>query len=106
MARVALLRLLLATVGPAAAAATAVGRRPRRVVMPGRPTDQSGWTLTYPAPNRPPALAPPDQDLAPPSLRRKPGPLPTPDAGVLIGYARCSTDKQDLAAQRQTLRAL
>jgi DNA invertase Pin-like site-specific DNA recombinase len=25
---------------------------------------------------------------------------------ILIGYARCSTDKQDLTAQRQTLRAL
>jgi DNA invertase Pin-like site-specific DNA recombinase len=24
----------------------------------------------------------------------------------LVGYARCSTDKQDLAAQRQTLRGL
>jgi len=23
--------------------------------------------------------------------------------GVLIGYARCSTDQQDLTAQRQTL---
>ena len=28
------------------------------------------------------------------------------DAGVLIGYARCSTDKQDLAAHRHTLRQL
>jgi DNA invertase Pin-like site-specific DNA recombinase len=27
-------------------------------------------------------------------------------AGVLIGYARCSTDKQDLSAQRHTLRGL
>ena len=27
-------------------------------------------------------------------------------AGVLIGYARCSTDRQDLAAQRHTLRGL
>jgi DNA invertase Pin-like site-specific DNA recombinase len=27
-------------------------------------------------------------------------------AGVLIGYARCSTEKQDLAAQRHTLRQL
>ena len=27
-------------------------------------------------------------------------------SGVLIGYARCSTDKQDLAAQRHTLRQL
>ena len=26
--------------------------------------------------------------------------------GTLIGYARCSTDEQDLTAQRETLRAL
>jgi DNA invertase Pin-like site-specific DNA recombinase len=31
---------------------------------------------------------------------------PGPAAGVLIGYARCSTDKQDLAAQRHTLSQL
>src|SRR5664279_4554899 len=27
-------------------------------------------------------------------------------AGILIGYARCSTEKQDLTAQRQVLRQL
>ena len=25
------------------------------------------------------------------------------EVGILIGYARCSTDKQDLAAQREIL---
>ena len=29
----------------------------------------------------------------------------TPPAGILIGYARCSTEKQDLSAQREILRA-
>jgi DNA invertase Pin-like site-specific DNA recombinase len=29
-----------------------------------------------------------------------------PQAGILIGYARCSTEKQDLTAQRQILREL
>ncbi len=30
----------------------------------------------------------------------------TPPAGILIGYARCSTEKQDLTAQREILRGL
>lgn len=29
-----------------------------------------------------------------------------PQARILIGYARCSTEKQDLTAQRQILREL
>lgn len=32
--------------------------------------------------------------------------LSAPPAGILIGYARCSTEKQDLSAQRQILRDL
>jgi DNA invertase Pin-like site-specific DNA recombinase len=32
--------------------------------------------------------------------------LSVPPAGILIGYARCSTEKQDLTAQRQILRDL
>jgi hypothetical protein len=39
-----------------------------------------------------------------------PGAVPerlfTPSAGILIGYARCSTEKQDLTAQREILRDL
>jgi len=31
---------------------------------------------------------------------------PVPLAGILIGYARCSTEKQDLSAQREILRGL
>ena len=39
---------------------------------------------------------------------RKRGPIPytSPMTATLIGYARCSTDRQDLAAQRQELLAL
>lgn len=33
-------------------------------------------------------------------------PSPVPRTGILIGYARCSTEKQDLTAQRQILRGL
>jgi hypothetical protein len=29
-----------------------------------------------------------------------------PPAGILIGYARCSTERQDLTAQREILRGL
>ena len=32
-----------------------------------------------------------------------PCPYTSPMAGTRIGYARCSTDRQDLDAQRQTL---
>ena len=32
-----------------------------------------------------------------------PYPYTSPMTATLIGYARCSTDRQDLAAQRQTL---
>jgi DNA invertase Pin-like site-specific DNA recombinase len=31
---------------------------------------------------------------------------PLPPAGILIGYARCSTEEQDLSAQREILRGL
>jgi hypothetical protein len=35
-------------------------------------------------------------------------PLPQsmPPAGILVGYARCSTEKQDVTAQREILRDL
>ena len=102
--RVALLRLLITAVGPVATAGTA--RAQRRVVLAGRATAQTGWTLTSPTPGQSPASATREAEPAPP----RPGVAPVlstaSDAGVLIGYARCSTDKQDLAAQRYTLRQL
>jgi hypothetical protein len=69
---VALLRLLIAAVGPAAAAG--VGRAQRRVVLAGRSTAQTGWTLpslTW-GQSRPSA----DVELAP----RRPGGAPVPSA--------------------------
>jgi DNA invertase Pin-like site-specific DNA recombinase len=36
------------------------------------------------------------------AIRRR----PVPGAGIVIGYARCSTEKQDLTAQREILRDL
>ena len=51
-------------------------------------------------------MASPPIAVAPPSPRgQRERPLGWA-SGVLIGYARCSTDKQDLAAQRHTLRQL
>jgi hypothetical protein len=100
MARISLLRLLIAAVGPLAA--TAAERGDRRIVMGGRSIGGGGWTLTYPTSGRPrPASA--RQVALVGGLRR---PEPPPGVGVLVGYARCSTDKQDLAAQRHTLRQL
>jgi DNA invertase Pin-like site-specific DNA recombinase len=103
MVRVALLRLLIAAVGPGAVAATAAERAGRRVVLAGRSTDDSGWTLVYATPGR---LRPrsAQEDLA--RTRGGPEPVAPRTTGVLIGYARCSTEKQDLAAQRQMLRGL
>jgi hypothetical protein len=101
---VALLRLLIAAGGPAAA--VGAGRGQRLVVLAGRSTDQNGWTLVFPASGqRQPMVATPD-GLVSPRSDGEPVPSPGPAAGVLIGYARCSTDKQDLAAQRHTLRQL
>jgi Resolvase, N terminal domain len=101
MARVPLLPLLIAAIGLSVATAAASGRR--RVVLAGRLKDGSGWTLSYPASGPPRSWSPRQEDLAP--LRRA-EPVPPPGAAVLVGYARCSTDKQDLAAQRHTLRQL
>src|SRR3984885_4379267 len=39
------------------------------------------------------------------SRRDRVGAIPAP-RGILIGYARCSTERQDLTAQRRTLRGL
>jgi DNA invertase Pin-like site-specific DNA recombinase len=83
--------------------ATAVDRGHRLVVRAVRSTDGSGWTLVYPAPTRHRPVATRHRSLDRPSPRGDPVPS---GAGVLIGYARCSTDKQDLAAQRHTLREL
>ena len=104
MVRVALLRLLIAAGGQAAVAGA--GRAQRRVVLTGPPADHSGWTLPSATWRARPPQATVQTALAPPRPRREPVPETAPEAGVRIGYARCSTDKQDLSAQRHALRQL
>jgi len=104
MARFALLRLLLAAVGPAAVAVTAAERGHRPVMLAGRWMDGGGWTPTYPTSGAPRPLSARQEDFTGPL---HPADLVAPGgANVLVSYARCSTDKQDLAAQRHTLRQL
>jgi hypothetical protein len=102
--RVALLRLLIAAGGHAAVAGA--GRVQRRVLLTGPPADHSGWTLRSATWRAGPPQATAQTALAPPRPGREPVPKTAPEAGVPIGYARCSTDKQDLTAQRHALRQL
>jgi hypothetical protein len=101
---VALLRLLIAAGGPAVAVGAARGQR--RVVLAGRFTDQNGWTLVFPASGQRQPAATTRDDLGPSRSHHEPVLSPASAAGVVIDYARCSTDKEDLAAQRQNLRHL
>jgi DNA invertase Pin-like site-specific DNA recombinase len=104
MPRVALLRLLIAAVGPCAAGA--VKREHVRVVLSTGADDGGTWSLAYPSRSRSERAPVAEQHLARSGDDAEAVPQPPADAGVLIGYARCSTDKQDLAAQRHTLRQL
>ena len=104
MVWVALLRLLIAAGGHAAVAGA--GRVQRRVVLTGPPADHSGWTLTSATWRASPPQATAQTALAPPHPGREPVPKTPPKTGVRIGYARCSTDKQDLTAQRHAVRHL
>ena len=104
MVGVALLRLLIAVVGSAAVVAAEGARGRRRVVLAGRSADQGGWTLVYRTSNRSRPRTGQQRDLDRPADRADP--ISPRVAGVLIGYARCSTDKQDLTAQRHILRQL
>ena len=98
------MRLLIAAGGHAAVAG--VGRAQRRVVLTGPPEDHSGWTLTSATWRSSPPQATAQPALAPPRPGGEPVPKTAPEPGVRIGYARCSTDKQDLSAQRHALRQL
>ena len=70
--------------------------RAQRTVRVGR------WPIPAPAALRHPTAPHPE-----PARHGSGGEFGPPGSGgVLIGYARCSTDKQDLAAQRHTLRQL
>ncbi len=60
----------------------------------------------FPASGQGQPIADARKGLVAPRADGEPVLSPGPAAGVVIGYARCSTDKQDLAAQRHTLRQL
>jgi hypothetical protein len=96
-----LLGVLTSVVGPAAGAKAGN----RRVVLSTAAIGGGGWSVIYPAstgrarPGRHELLDARDS-------RVKAAEPQASGVGALVGYARCSTDKQDLAAQRQTLRGL
>jgi DNA invertase Pin-like site-specific DNA recombinase len=77
---------------------------PPRVVLSRGFGDDVDWSLTYPARVR--RIYTGETARARGVSEPEAGRHSAVGAGVLIGYARCSTDKQDLAAQRQTLRQL
>lgn len=104
MLRVAGLRGLIAAVWPAAVFAAVVEPDHLRVVLSSDLSDGGRWSLAYPGTRRPGRVAAAPREHAP--SRPEAELAPPASAGVLVGYARCSTDKQDLTAQRQTLRAL
>ncbi len=80
---VALLRLLIAALGPVAVAGA--GRAQRRVVPAGRPTGHNGWTLVVPASGQRQPMATTRDDLTPLTARGEPVPSSSSVAGVLIG---------------------
>lgn len=94
--------MLTSVVGPAAGAKA--GKR--RVVLSIAAIGGGGWSVVYPAPTggaRPPSRS---ELLDGRESRARAAAPRASGVGVLVGYARCSTDKQDLAAQRQALRGL
>jgi DNA invertase Pin-like site-specific DNA recombinase len=95
-------RLFLAGFAPVAASVLAVERgRPRMV----RVAD-GGWSMVYPGTTGAIRRAHVDQPAGEHDAGAEPDHWRPVSGGVLIGYARCSTDKQDLSAQRVTLRGL
>jgi DNA invertase Pin-like site-specific DNA recombinase len=95
------LRLLIGAVVPVAV--TAVERGRGRVVSSGSSSDCAGWSVVYPSAGRRARLSVRGDDLSHRDGRAGIATQRAAGVGVLIGYARCSTDKQDLAAQRHTL---
>ena len=106
MLRVVAFRLFIAALGPVVASAARTKAGKPRVVLSALFADRGDWSLVYPSSARPARLDSEDELLAARHSSANPGQQHESEAGVLIGYARCSTDRQDLAAQRQTLRGL
>jgi DNA invertase Pin-like site-specific DNA recombinase len=88
-----------------ASTAGANGGKPRVALAPGFAAG-GGWSVVYPSSNRRATAGRRDETHVPRGSPAEPARQLASGAGVLIGYARCSTDKQDLAAQRHTLRGL
>jgi Resolvase, N terminal domain len=103
--RVAAFCLPIVALEPVMASAAATKAGNPRVVCSARFADRGDWSLVYPSSARPARLASQDELPARDSSADH-GQQHGSDAGVLIGYARCSTDKQDLEAQCHTLRGL
>jgi len=93
----------MAALVPVAGTAAGATAGERRVVRAAGFVDRGGWSVVYPRPTRP---ADGDEVLLSPDPASEPTRGPASGGGVLIGYARCSTDKQDLVAQRLTLHDL
>jgi hypothetical protein len=78
----------------------------KRRVLLSAATDSGGWSVIYPEPAGR-ATRPGREELLDARGSRAKADEPQRSAvGVFVGYARCWTDKRDLAAQRQTLRGL
>jgi Resolvase, N terminal domain len=96
-------RFFLAVVGPVAASVLSVERGNPRVLRVAAPATDGGWSMVYPSATGTSGRVRADHPAGEHLARRETGPV---SGGVLIGYARCSTDKQDLTAQRVALREL
>jgi hypothetical protein len=102
----AAVRLFLAAVGSVAASPLAVERGKSRVLRVAAPATDGGWSMVYPSATGTIGRAHADQPDGEDLSGRGSDQGRSFSGGVLIGYARCSTDKQDLSAQRVTLRQL
>jgi DNA invertase Pin-like site-specific DNA recombinase len=91
----------MAAVAPVAVSALTIERGDRRMVVTGSAKTDAGWSMVYPGVTGT-RRADAEQTIAGLDRQRASG----LSGGVLIGYARCSTDRQDLSAQRATLRDL
>jgi hypothetical protein len=89
----AAVRVFIAAVGPVAVSALTIERGDRRMVATASARMDAGWSMVYPSVTGT-RRADAEQPIA--GLDRQCASAPS--GGVLIGYARCSTDRQDLSA--------
>jgi DNA invertase Pin-like site-specific DNA recombinase len=99
-------RLFLSVIGTAWASALTIESRKARVVRLTPPATDQGWSMVYPSATYTSGKADAEQQAGETLSGREKAQGRSFSGGVLIGYARCSTDKQDLSAQRVTLRQL